>query len=405
MADDLIKKCAQLTLTNEEDEIVEFDMSNDQNLDNKVNLSLVGKIKTPRPYNFNAFKNTMNQVWSLSRKALFREIENNMFIIQFFHWRDKEKVLNGRPWCFDQHLILLQELDPSIQPSDIELVNCPFWVRIYNLPFDYRTKEHAVTLASRIGEVLEVEDDIIGWDKSMRVRVMLNTCKPLRRMQKIKNKKGETCWVEFKYERLPFFSYKCGVMGHTERDCQEEECEGEEKGRQWGAWLKASPRKGIASREEEIQQLNKTKKALVFHTKQNRKRGEEYGAEGRKEKSGGSNSEVRRLGNDERFDERSGDWNVSPGSETQISKASSSEHDSSNLVDINSEGTGNGERPGRKWKRIPTHRVLLTREQAKDDDIDRKRKGVVDMEIDQSEKKIKNAEEVAGSTNRALGLP
>ncbi|KAL2894806.1 hypothetical protein RDABS01_010715 [Bienertia sinuspersici] len=280
------------------------------------------------------------------------------------------------------HLILLQELDSSIQPSDIELINCPFWVRIYNLPFDYRTKEHALILASKIGEVLEVEDDIIGWDKSMRVRVMLNTCKPLRRMQKIRNNRGETCWVEFKYQRLPFFCYKCGVMGHTERDCQKEESEGDEKGRQWGAWLKASPRKGIASREEEIQQLNKTKKALVFHTKQNRKSGEEYGTEGREEKNGGSNSEVRRTGNDERFEERSGDLNVIPRSETQINKANSSEQESSNLVEINSDGTGNREMSRIKWKRILTHRVPSTREQANDDDIERKTKGVVDMEVD-----------------------
>ncbi|KAL2937197.1 hypothetical protein RDABS01_020646 [Bienertia sinuspersici] len=186
----------------------------------------------------------MNQVSALSKKAIFREIENNMFIIQFFHWKDKE-VLNGRPWCFNQYLILLQELGPSVQPNDIQMKTSPFWVRIYNLPFDCRTKEHVTILASKLGEVLEVEDDIIEWDRSMRARVMLDTYKPLRRLQKTRNKKGETCWVEFKYERLPFFCYKCGIMGHTERDCQMKEDEGEEKGRQWGAWLKASPRKGM----------------------------------------------------------------------------------------------------------------------------------------------------------------
>ncbi|KAL2902768.1 hypothetical protein RDABS01_027850 [Bienertia sinuspersici] len=206
MAEELMNKCARLSITSDEEEIVEFSDPNDKSIEDKVNLSLVGKIQTVRPYNFNAFRNTMNQIWSLTKKAVFREIENNMFVIQFFHWRDKEKVMNGRPWSFDQHLILLQDLDSSMQPSDIKLSTSPFWVRIYNLPFDCRTKEHVTTLAGKVGEVLEVEDDIIGWDKSMRVKVLLNTYNLLHRYQRIKNKKGETCWVKFKYERLPFFA-------------------------------------------------------------------------------------------------------------------------------------------------------------------------------------------------------
>ncbi|KAL2902909.1 Gag-Pro-Pol polyprotein [Bienertia sinuspersici] len=119
---------------------------------------------------------------------------------------------------------------------------------------------------------------------------MLDRHKPLRRLQKIRNKRGETCWVELKYERLPFFCYICGVMGHIERDCQEEEVEGDEKGRQWGAWLKASPRKGIASNEEEILQLFKSKKTRIFHTKQHGKSGEEKGSNGGEGRYGGSNS-------------------------------------------------------------------------------------------------------------------
>ncbi|KAL2902473.1 hypothetical protein RDABS01_027555 [Bienertia sinuspersici] len=211
MADDLINKCSQLSITEEEDEIVEFGDCLDKTIEDKANLSFVGKILTVRPYNFNAMQNTMNKVWAISKKAIFRQIENNLFVIQFFYWKDKEKAMNGRPWCFDQYLILLQELDCSTQPSKIVLNTSPFWVRIYNLPFDYRSLDHVKTLASRLGEVMVVDSDVIGWDKSVRVRILLNTYAPLCRFQKIKNKKGEVCWVEFKYERLPFFWFKCGI--------------------------------------------------------------------------------------------------------------------------------------------------------------------------------------------------
>ncbi|KAL2899046.1 hypothetical protein RDABS01_024128 [Bienertia sinuspersici] len=108
------------------------------------------------------------------------------------------------------------------------------------------------SIASNIGEVLEVEDDESGVENFRRVRVMLDINKPLRRFQKIKTKSGEVIKVECKYERLPFFCFACGLIGHSERDC----CNAQEGDRKvetgWGLWLKASPRKVISKDKEDM---------------------------------------------------------------------------------------------------------------------------------------------------------
>ena len=31
----------------------------------------------------------------------------------------------------------------------------------------------------------------------------------------------EEGWVSFKYERLPTFCYRCGILDHQDRDCQQ----------------------------------------------------------------------------------------------------------------------------------------------------------------------------------------
>ncbi|KAL2892387.1 Lysine--tRNA ligase [Bienertia sinuspersici] len=161
MEDELAHQCSHLKIsTVEEEDVVELGDNTDDNINTKIALSLVGRVLTLRSYNFVAMKNTMNQVWSLSQKAIFRAVDSNLF--------DREKVLNGRPWCFDQNLIIIQEMDGSMQPSEVDLDASPSWIRLYNMPFKRRNKEDIHTVASRISEVLEIKEDEIGWDKFCR---------------------------------------------------------------------------------------------------------------------------------------------------------------------------------------------------------------------------------------------
>lgn len=47
----------------------------------------------------------------------------------------------------------------------------------------------------------------VCWDKSARIKVLLDASKPLRRIVKLCNSKGSIVVVEVKYERLPTFCY------------------------------------------------------------------------------------------------------------------------------------------------------------------------------------------------------
>ena len=66
---------------------------------------------------------------------------------------------------------------------------------------------------------------------------------PLSRGQKVRLGEYGLKWVDFKYERLPIFSYLCGRINHDERDClqgfrSKETLRLEEK--QFGPWLRAT---------------------------------------------------------------------------------------------------------------------------------------------------------------------
>ncbi|XP_010678228.1 uncharacterized protein LOC104893789 [Beta vulgaris subsp. vulgaris] len=262
MADDLAAKSSKLNI--EEDENTVIDLGSDDNriLDAKTSLMLVGKIVSERTVNLEALRRTMNQIWALNRSMIVRSIGVNLFVFQFFHWKDKEKILAGRPWCFDEKLLLLEEVRGNEQPSQVVIVSSPFWVWIYNLPFNYRSKTEVSAIAGSLGLVLNIDLDDLGLEKFCRVKVLLNVYKPLRRKQKIRRKDGKVSSIEYKYERLPNFCFRCGVMGHSDKDCHDATYDEDDQELGWGTWLKASPLKGRLRNKEEVVAITTRRKAL-----------------------------------------------------------------------------------------------------------------------------------------------
>lgn len=103
-------KCSNLTIEDDTDGIVELGDAPSTTVNDKVTLMLVGCLLTTRSINLDAFRHTMTQVWNLQGKVLIRVIDTNLFAFQLFHWREKEKILGGGTWCFDQQLLILNSI-------------------------------------------------------------------------------------------------------------------------------------------------------------------------------------------------------------------------------------------------------------------------------------------------------
>ncbi|KAI7988460.1 Uncharacterized protein LOK49_LG13G02233 [Camellia lanceoleosa] len=116
---------------------------------------------------------------------------------------------------------MLGEVDPTVQPSDIRLTMVHLWVHVCNLPLILMNKEVGQIVGNAIGQFLDMdfEDGGIAWGRTMRIRVAIDVRKPLRRGMKLSLSSADPIWVDFKYERLSIFCYFCGLLGHTDRDC------------------------------------------------------------------------------------------------------------------------------------------------------------------------------------------
>ena len=185
----------------------------------------------------------MRMLWKPNKGVQISEVDDELFLVEFSDGKDKKKVLDMCPWSYEKQLVLLQEFDGELSPKEIELKWAPFWIQILNLPLKCRTKDIGWAISSKLGEVFEVNvsESGVQWARCLRVRVRIDVTKRMVRGKKITIEGGEGRWVQFKYETLPNFCYRCGLLSHALKDCQEpreSNTVGEKEELQYGAWLR-----------------------------------------------------------------------------------------------------------------------------------------------------------------------
>ncbi|KAL2903855.1 hypothetical protein RDABS01_002565 [Bienertia sinuspersici] len=280
MATNLEERWKALTLTEAEDDALVCEEEEvDEVSDQLVALSLVGKLLTNAPFNPEALKNTMRSLWKPTKSLVVREIEDNIFVFQFFLRADREKVLEQGPWSFDGKLLLLKEVKKGEQPAEMAFNIARFWVKAYQIPVDRRRRSMAVAIANKMGKFVDFDGtDPFGYKKYMRFRVDLDISKPLMRGLKVQVG-GAQKWVEFKYEKLTDFCYVCGLFGHAAKECSQYDEDLPESLYPYGSWMRASPTRNRfrseATKEAELKLLedfkssvaqSKVKTKLVFNT-------------------------------------------------------------------------------------------------------------------------------------------
>lgn len=101
---------------------------------------MVERICTERNISKEAIQSTMGKIWKLNRIASFKEAEKNLFIITFSTDSEKQRVVRGKPWLFDNALFALQSLDGSKLLAKTVFDFEHFWIQLHGLPIRYMTR-------------------------------------------------------------------------------------------------------------------------------------------------------------------------------------------------------------------------------------------------------------------------
>ncbi|XP_042980067.1 uncharacterized protein LOC122310252 [Carya illinoinensis] len=239
MEEELALRWSSLKLTEAEQQ--ELFLPEEEALSSKLrgHLCLLASILNDRTANREAFKSTMAKVWNTFGWITFKEFGPNKFLLEFQLLSDKQKVLHGRPWSFDRHLICLKDFESDLSPNEVQFITEPFWVQAHNLPFAGMNRQLGEKIGEAIGKVHTVEVDEQGhsWGSYLRLKVDVDVTKPLVRGRMV-NSGGKQLWSHFKYERLPNFCFKCGLFKHANGKCPNFGLNNQPQD-QYGQWMRA----------------------------------------------------------------------------------------------------------------------------------------------------------------------
>lgn len=213
-----------LHLTEEEGEIADWSVG-DEDEGEQVVCALIGKVLSPMAVHANTILSAMKLAWGNPFGLKIRSVgekEDNLFVAEFGHHHDRDRALGGSPWMIGKYAVVLQLYDGRLKPSDICFDKMELWVRILNLPLGWMNRQRGTRAMELMGEVIKIDVDSEGKASGpfLRGRVTVELTKPLRRGVMLKpDRNSSPEWLDAQYEKLPFYCFSCGVIGHTEVEC------------------------------------------------------------------------------------------------------------------------------------------------------------------------------------------
>ena len=184
----------------------------------------IARVHTPKTFSPSALYGDMRAAWNPAKTVSWRRINENLFTAQFGCLADWNKAMFEGPWLFKRQAVIMKEYDGFKNPESIQLDKLTVWAQIHRLPDNFLIERAVRGMASRIGEVEEIQLRLPAgfFGEFVRVKVSIDINAKIKCF--VTGKKGdERVRYQVKYEKLPTFCFNCGEFGHWYEKCGEGE--------------------------------------------------------------------------------------------------------------------------------------------------------------------------------------
>ncbi|CAM8910462.1 unnamed protein product [Rhodiola kirilowii] len=203
--------------------------------------AVVLRLSSGKSFNAPAMVAAMKKAWNITANLSFQEMAHNKMVVKLSNEEEHKRVMEGGPWTFDIWAVLVEKWKRGASPEDYRSQTIKIWVKIHNIPAEYRDRSIPGELAELAGKVIKDESHDKNKDlkrrKWPRFKIELDVTKPILHGVFLAEDDIKPGWIEYKYERLPLICQKCGRLTHESDQCSFEEEEPPNK--RFGPSLKA----------------------------------------------------------------------------------------------------------------------------------------------------------------------
>ncbi|TXG67284.1 hypothetical protein EZV62_008559 [Acer yangbiense] len=241
--EEIAKLCASLSLQSKVGKLWSVQNTIKDSAIKKLDLCLVGKVLSSKNINREAFRAVIPRIW---QTALDIEVvQDNIFLFYFCNQGDRYRIMARGPWSFDNCLMVLEKPSGVGNIAKLGFSRVIFWIQIPNASLLCMTKEMGEFLGQLIGELVDIDVGVTGecFGKYIHLKVAIDISKPLKKFLRIELVEGEESILLLRYERLPEYCFRCGIIGHSYQECHNKEKEGLSSVNMqfdYGPWFRAS---------------------------------------------------------------------------------------------------------------------------------------------------------------------
>ncbi|XVF44413.1 hypothetical protein PTKIN_Ptkin02bG0118400 [Pterospermum kingtungense] len=114
---------------------------------NAVVAQLIGR--TP---NFSALQKILNLLWGNGGAVDLRPAGTNLFLVNFSSSEDRDRVIEGGPWHFQNLPMFVRKWEPEMETLEFTMDSLPVWVQLSNIPLELFHQKGIGCIASAIGK-------------------------------------------------------------------------------------------------------------------------------------------------------------------------------------------------------------------------------------------------------------
>jgi hypothetical protein len=202
--------------------------------------SILGKIITEKLIHVSSIHNGLDSIWGFPAGLKIQEIERK--ILQFFmqNSADQERILQGNPWIFRNSWLIVHPWYRKTDPYKLDFEHAAVWIQLWGLPPHCKTKKMGESVGELLGKVEASElYEYPGKKMIIKIKVAINVHQPIAAGILIGNANDGTNWIDFRYEKLPQVCFKCGLLGHAENLCHNQQLDMRDSA-PLGPWIRSN---------------------------------------------------------------------------------------------------------------------------------------------------------------------